>query len=526
MPLRLGARAALVFALLSGTAMAADPMPRIVHQGGRFELQVDGQPYFVLAGQMHNSSAWPSRMPAVWDALSALDANTLEAPVYWETMEPAPGQFDFSGVDMLLDQARAHHVRLVLLWFGTWKNGGMHYAPEWVRRDTVKYSRLLTAEGQPVDGLSPFGTETLARDSQAFAALMSHLKQADALRHTVIMVQVENESGLFGMVRDHGAAADAAFAGAVPEAVLRATGRQGGNWRAAFGSDAEEAFSAYAVSHYVNAVAEAGKAVYPLPLYSNAWMRYRGLTQPGTEYPSGGPSWTMLPIWKQETPALDAIGSDVYTDTFAEFRKGVLPYGRADNPPWVSESGFTAPTSRWVFDVLARGGIGCSQFGIDGEADEPGRAAALQAHGDNNRLLAPVASTLAAAAYEGRIAAFVQEPAAMSPQQTLGTWTVTASFGAVWGHPSPTTAPQTGTPLGRALVVRLDPTHFLVLGMGARVEFASTLHDGGVHEMRRVEEGRMTPAGWTTTRILNGDETDYGLDLPVHGDMLRVEVTP
>jgi len=160
---------------------------------------------------------------------------------------------------MLLDQARAHHVRLVLLWFGTWKNGGMHYAPEWIRRDTVRYPRLLTADGQPVDGLSPFGTETLARDTQAFAALMSHLKQADALHHTVIMVQVENESGLFGTVRDHGAAANAAFAGAVPAAVLRATGRQGSNWRAAFGSDADEAFSAYAVSHYVNAVAEAGK---------------------------------------------------------------------------------------------------------------------------------------------------------------------------------------------------------------------------------------------------------------------------
>jgi beta-galactosidase GanA len=42
--------------------------------------------------------------------------------VAWEQIEARQGKFDFSFVDTLLGQAREHRVRLILLWFGTWKN--------------------------------------------------------------------------------------------------------------------------------------------------------------------------------------------------------------------------------------------------------------------------------------------------------------------------------------------------------------------------------------------------------------------
>ena len=29
----------------------------------------------------------------------------------------------------IVDGARAHNLHVVLLWFGTWKNGNMHYVP-------------------------------------------------------------------------------------------------------------------------------------------------------------------------------------------------------------------------------------------------------------------------------------------------------------------------------------------------------------------------------------------------------------
>ncbi len=53
--------------------------------------------------------------------MDALHVNTVEAPIYWEQLEPRPGVFDYAAVDMLLAQAREHRVHLVLLWFATWK---------------------------------------------------------------------------------------------------------------------------------------------------------------------------------------------------------------------------------------------------------------------------------------------------------------------------------------------------------------------------------------------------------------------
>src|ERR1035438_7133493 len=74
-------------------AMAADA-PQIVQKDGRYALLVDGRPFLILGGQIHNSSAWPSELPQVWDSMAALHANTIEAPVYWEQLEAREGQFD------------------------------------------------------------------------------------------------------------------------------------------------------------------------------------------------------------------------------------------------------------------------------------------------------------------------------------------------------------------------------------------------------------------------------------------------
>src|SRR5215475_11637131 len=102
-------------------SFAAEP-PKIVQINGRYSLLVDGKPYLVLGGQIHNSSAWPSELPQVWKSIAALHANTIEAPIYWEQFEPEPGKFDFSNLDALVQGARAHDLRMVVLWFGTWKN--------------------------------------------------------------------------------------------------------------------------------------------------------------------------------------------------------------------------------------------------------------------------------------------------------------------------------------------------------------------------------------------------------------------
>lgn len=518
-------RAALtaLILLVSTHRATADDMPRIVGKDGHFHLEVDGKPFFVLAAQMHNSSAFPSTLPVFWDTATRLHVNTVQAPVYWETFEPSPGHYNFSTVDQLIDGARTHHVRLILLWFGTWKNGAGHYVPLWIKRNPQIYPRLENADHLPLDGMSPFGEQTLACDKTAFRALMTHLRERDADRHTVIMVQVENEPGVLGTVRDHTSSADRAFNAPVPADVLNITGQsRHGNWSATFGSQAAEIFSAWAVSRYINQVAEAGRAVYPLPLYVNTWLHYRGLKDPGTDFPSGGATYDMLNVWKSQSPAISVIGTDSYTNNLEEFHAGVLPYQRKDNAAWLSESGITVPNARWTYDLIARGGIGASVFGVD----DPGHDAAITAHELDNVLLTPLIPTFVMAASNGDVAALLEERGRPSPPHIFGNWMVRAAFGASWGLPDPAESPTNGQETGRALVARLDATHFLVAGTNARINFLSQNHDGGIHEVIRVEEGTYdTHDKWHAERIWNGDETDYGMSLPDKtGIALRIEV--
>ena len=201
-----------VFFATASSSRAAEA-PRLVSKDGRWALMVDGRPFLMLGGQLHNSSGWPSELPQVWESLAALHANTVEAPVYWEQVEARPGAFDWTNVDAIVTGARQHGLRVVLLWFGTWKNGNMHYVPQWVKTDTKRFPRVVRADGEPIDVLTPISKATLDADKAAFTALMRHLKAIDDSDHTVLMVQVENEAGNIGSVRDYSPEANALFEG-------------------------------------------------------------------------------------------------------------------------------------------------------------------------------------------------------------------------------------------------------------------------------------------------------------------------
>src|SRR5579884_3602296 len=198
------ARRFLCLTILVSFATAAwtVEMPRLVKQNDRYAFFVDGQPFLILGAQINNSSSWPAVLPEVWPAIEAIHANTVEAPIYWEQIEPQPGKFDFTIMDQLVKESREHHVHLVLLWFGTWKNGKMHYVPDWVKSDTKAFPRMIDAHGEPIDVLSPNSRENFEADKKAFVAVMRHLREIDADQHTVLLVQVENESGSLGTVRD------------------------------------------------------------------------------------------------------------------------------------------------------------------------------------------------------------------------------------------------------------------------------------------------------------------------------------
>ena len=496
-----------------------DPLPHFVERNGRHALIVDGAPFLILGGQCMNSSAWPAALPEVWSAIDRLHANTLEAPVYWEQFEPEPGKFDTTLVDTLIREAREHGARLVILWFGTWKNGSSHYIPLWMKSEPGLYPKLTGKDGRLVDSPSPIAPATLAADVRAFRALMSHIRSHDPV-HTVILVQVENESGAWGSIRDYSPAAQAVFEQPVPTELLKPLGlaaSAGANWQTAFGKDADEFFHAWSVAHFVGTVAAAGKKEYPLPMYANAALRDPINPGPAGTYESGGPTDNVLAIWKAAAPALDVLAPDIYQNDSAHYRKVLDLYARPDNPLFVPETLANAEAARYLFCALDKGAVCWTPFGVDRSlGDDAGSKDAVDPFaqvGANYQLIGPISREVARLNFEGKLRAVAEEPGAPVQSLEFGGWKVSVSFG-IPRFGSATRKPQGNPkPIGRALIAQLGENEFLVTGYFCRVDFAPADPASKLQrEFVRVEAGTYQNGSFRVDRIWNGDQTDWGLN--------------
>jgi hypothetical protein len=514
--------ALLLPVLVKSIAQSPMNMPTLVEKNGHHALFVDGKPFFILGGQAHNSSAWPAILPQVWQAVSKINANTLEIPVYWEQVESAPNQFDFSLVDTLLVQARAHNVHLVLLWFATWKNGSNHYTPGWMKAEPAKFPNIIGVNGQPTDSPSPIAKASLEADRKAFAAIMRHLKQTDG-DHTVIMVQVENEAGAWGSVRDYSPEAQALFAGPVTagllnSGILKALGHASsasGSWQQVFGDDADEYFQAWSVARFVGQVAAAGKAEYPLPLYANAALRDPLTNPPAKTYESGGPTDNVIPIWKVAAPAIDIVAPDIYLSGTERILRVIDLYNRPDNPLFVPEAALNSDMAKYLYPVIGGGGIGFSPFGIDNSGvknpgvDDMGTDPTdpLAPFAQEYGFLSPMMRELAVWTFEGKIKAAVESENHSAIKIELDAWEAVVTFGSGRGdHMKPNAQPN-----GKVMFVQLDANQFFVTGTGCRISFRPIgSNQGKAWQYLKVEEGRYENGSFLALRILNGDETDWG----------------
>lgn len=508
-------------AVLPSVSKAQNDLPRIEGQGDRHALIVDGKPYLLLGAQINNSSSWASTLPQVWPALKDIHANTMEAPVYWERMEPERGRFAFDDVDLLIHGAREHQLRLVLLWFGTWKNGQNHYVPEWMKTDTKRFPREVSAEGKLLDVMSPSSPENLNADKTAFAALMKHVHEVDGQQHTVIMVQVENESGAIGTVRDHTRAADEEFAKPVPSALAHQLHIKEASWQAAFGAAAEERYAAFATARYINEVAKAGKAEYALPMYCNVWITYpvhalvnRDKPSPGQEYPSGGPQQSNIAIWKAMAPAVDLLAPDFYSDDFSLFQDVVTRYARPDNALSFPETGISKHFGRDLYYALGHGAIAFAPFGIDYTEWTLKRHEIPAGFAEDFAVFGPMQDVLAKANLEGKLQTAVETTGMVRRSLSFGEVEATASFG--FPQRDGEVPPGTSDGHGRALVVQTGPLEFLVTGVDASVSFAlsekANTESNTQLEILRAEEGHYLNGVWQMDRIWNGDQTDRGLN--------------
>jgi hypothetical protein len=519
--LRLSSVAVLMLAAACQVCLAAQA-PTLVAKDGRWALLVDGQPYLMLGGQIHNSSAWPSELPAVWKSLSELHANTVEAPVYWEQIEAKQGQFNWDNVDAVVKGAREHNLHVVLLWFGTWKNGNMHYAPQWVKTDPKRFPRVVRADGEPIDVLSANSKSNLDADKTAFVALMHHLKTVDAEEHTILLVQVENESGIIGSPRDFSPESNKEFAGAVPADMLAAAKQKPGTWSEVFHGDADELFQLYHQAHYLNEIAAAGKAEFHIPLYMNVWLSYppaelpeRRVRIPGVQYPSGGAVQPWVGLWRALAPSIDAIAPDIYGDDPGFVRDVLAAYHRPDNPLLVPEIAKPDSFAKYDFLALGEGAIGVAPFGVDPHGWNILGDVVAAGHARNFALLAPMVREIAKLNFEGKLKTSIEESGQAQQELDFGPWQATVSYG--FPQQDGRRPPGTNDAHGVALVAQCGPDEFLVSGVDARVSFhVPGRLPGARMQILSAEEGSYDDGVWITKRLWNGDETDRGLQF--HAD--------
>lgn len=533
---------ALLTAGSGAIQVSAAELPRLIEKDGRHALLVDGAPYLVLGIQANNSSNYPAALSKVWQMARDMHANTVLIPVAWEQVEPREGQFDFSYLDTLLAEARKQDLRLVLVWFGSWKNHSPNYAPEWVKLDNQRFPRAVDAAGRTLNSLSPVHPASMEADRKAFVAMMTHLKKIDRQR-TVIMVQAENEAGLVGSDRDYSPKAEALFQAQVPEALARGLGKGQGTWKDLFGDAAGETFQAWHVARYIEAIASAGQAAYDLPVYVNCWLRDAFDPEPAGRYPSGGPTDNMLDLYKIAAPSVEFAGPDYYQGTHDKFMRVMDQYGRPDNALFIPEIGRQPNYARYFFPALGKQAIGFSPFGLDyskykgafedAAATEPLLTPeSINLFSRNYKLFAPLSRVWAKISFEKPVWGVAEPEGKHEQHLALGSrWRATVSYGrAEYGDAPPKGNPE---PSGGLVIAQLAADEYLVTGYDARIDFLPASDPKAQpydparkgYYYARVEEGHFDASGnWIMERVWNGDQTDWGLNFKSGQQVLRVKL--
>ena len=523
---------------------------------------VNNKPFFSLGGQARNSSGYnDAESERAFQAIKAVHGNTLEIPVYWEQVEPVEGHFDFASVDALIARARKVDVKLVLLWFATWKNGNMSYVPAWVKTQPERFKRVVTPTGNAIWVLSSHCKATLDADLRAFTALCTHLKAVDNDR-TVIALQIENEPGILGSDRDYGPEAQATFERAVPDDLVEkmqakgsgrlyelwqaAGGAPGGTWAELFGWDGGEVMTAWSIATYIDKIAAAGKAIYDIPMYINVWLGEGGWAAAGETYPSGGAVGKTLDVYKWCAPHIDLIAPDIYVGDSRGYETECAIYARDDNPLFVPESAPRGSNAWLLFRAIGDyGAIGYHHFATEQVLEEDGITVRPEARMlvDSFRCVAAIAPVLLKYRGTGRVHAVVQEENLRDQRLDLDGYVGLVEFGGRrptdWRHN--VAEPLPDDERARGLIIQAGPHEFYLTGANFRLHlrpkqppetrrdmaFSRDFQRTHLTQYVSIEEGHFDDDGvFVADRRRNGDELCHGVWVQPDVGVVRVVMTP
>ena len=523
----------------------------------RFFTDKQGNPLLLTGLQAHNSSTGTDMLDKAIHAVKLYGGNVLETPIYWYAIEPEKDHYDMSLIRETIDRTRKAGLYLILLWFGTSKNGHPNYVPEYIKLDPATYRPAINDSGSPLVALTPHCTATLERDALAFERVMAFLKEYDGETGTVIGVQVENEMGIGYTDRDYSTLANRDYEKPLPEELrdveLEDCGERDGSntWAGQFGRHAHEAFNAWYHALYIGQVARRGRAQYDFPvLYTNVMIGETGYEEPGKCYNSGAAVGRVLDIWKKGAPALDLIAPDIYNPELSVYSRICSRYARPDNALFIPE---TSPTGEaFAMDLIRAaadyGAIGLCGFGAEsaltnnGELSEGAYPVMV-----SMRTIQNLAPLLIRYRGTGRIHCFLQEEFAIKQYLKLPKYHVVANYlrGSSLRHGLGSRInlrdPENEKHLnarGRGILIQTGEDEFFLAGAGLALDFIHRPEVGDprpyAHLSTRagdqlnflsVEEGHFEGDKWVVDYIRNGDESNFCL-YSHEGQAVRIRLNP
>lgn len=515
----------LVFVFQAHMTHSQKSIPHLQEKGDETELVVNGEPFLMLGGELGNSTATTTEsMAAVWPRLKRLNLNTVLIPVYWELLEPEEGKFDYKLVDDLIREARKNDLKVVILWFGSWKNSMSSHVPGWVKLDQERFPRARSEAGESQEILTPFSENNLNADLNAYKHLVRHIEEIDTGHQTVILMQPENEIGMLPSARDYHPLANQKFKEDVPEDLIeylvenkeelnpeflevwRRNGfKTNGNWEEVFGKGlhTDEIFMAWYFSRFVDQISAAGKKEYALPTFVNAALN-RPDTKPG-DYPSAGPLPHILDVWKAGSPNIDFYAPDFYNPRFKHWND---LYVRQGNSLFVPEHKFdNTVAAKALYAIGHYEALGFAPFSIEqipGTPFSPKEEKLAQVY----EIINQIKPLLDQNRGQDRIEGVLLDKEESEETFVLGDYKFTAAHTYNLGW-EPNSGSDEWEPAA-AIIVQTGDNEFYYAGYGVSLKMENLKKPDSRVGILKAERGYFEDGKWNVYQHLNGDQTHQG----------------